>query len=89
MDTINSRKDISKLVNALYAKVRKNEMLRPIFNSHISEDQWPEHLEKLTDFRETNLFGVAKFKGNPSVKHIKVDKNLNHSITQRHFETWF
>lgn len=88
MDTINSREDIRKLVHTFYAKIRKNELLGPIFNSHISEEQWPEHLEKLTDFWETNLFGIAKFKGSPSMKHINVDKNLNHSITQTHFGTW-
>ncbi len=88
MGTINSREDISKLVHTFYGKIRKNELLGPIFGSHISEEQWPEHLEKLTSFWETNLFGVAKFKGNPSRKHIKVDKNMNHSISQSHFGTW-
>lgn len=88
MGIINSREDISKLVHTFYAKIRKNELLSPIFNSHISEEQWPKHLEILTDFWETNLFGIAKFKGNPSTKHINVDKHLNHSITQTHFGTW-
>lgn len=88
MDTIKNRKDISKLVHLFYAKIRKNELLGPIFNSHISEEQWPEHLKKLTDFWETNLFGIAKFKGSPSAKHIKVDKNMNHSIEQTHFGVW-
>ncbi len=63
-------------------------MLGDIFNSHIPESHWPAHLEKLTDFWETNLFGVARFKGNPSQKHINVDKNMNHSIDQIHFGKW-
>ena len=88
MDTINNREDISKLVHAFYSKIRKNEVLGPIFNYHISEDQWPEHLNKLTDFWETNLFGIAKFKGSPSAKHINVDKHLNHTIDQTHFGVW-
>lgn len=88
MNTIDSRKDISKLVNSFYLKIRKNELLGPIFNSHISDEQWPEHLEKLTDFWETNLFGIAKFKGSPSTKHIKVDLNMNHKIEQSHFGVW-
>lgn len=88
METINNREDISKLVHTFYAKIRKNELLGPIFNSHISEKQWPDHLEKLTDFWETNLFGIAKFKGSPSTKHINVDKKINHSITQTHFGSW-
>ena len=88
MDTINSREDISKLVHRFYAKIRKNELLGPIFNNHITEELWPEHLEKLTDFWETNLFGIAKFKGNPSKKHRNVDANLGHTIEQKHFGTW-
>ena len=88
VNTMKSREDISKLVHTFYAKVRKNELLGPIFKNHILEEQWPEHHEKLTDFWETNLFGITKFKGNPSMKHINVDKNMNHSITQNHFGTW-
>ena len=88
MDTIDNRKDISKLVKFFYFKIRENELLGPIFNSHISEEQWPEHLEKLTDFWETNLFGIAKFKGSPSAKHIKVDANMNYKIEQSHFGVW-
>ena len=88
MNTIESRKEVSLLVNAFYAKIRKNELLGPIFNGHIPDDKWPEHLSKLTDFWETNLFGVAKFKGNPSAKHVQVDANMNHSIDQVHFGKW-
>lgn len=88
MSTINNRNDINKLVHLFYAKIRKNELLGPIFDRHISDEQWPEHLEKLTDFWETNLFGIAKFKGSPSTKHINVDKNMNHTIEQTHFGVW-
>jgi hemoglobin len=88
MDTIETRKEISILVNAFYAKIRKDELLGPIFNGHIPEAHWPEHLSKLTDFWETNLFGIAKFKGNPSKKHINVDKESGHTISQLHFGKW-
>ncbi len=63
-------------------------MLGPIFNGHIPDEKWPEHLSKLTDFWETNLFGIAKFKGNPTAKHIQVDTNLNNTIDQTHFGRW-
>lgn len=88
MNTINNRNDVSDLVHTFYSKIRKDELLGPIFNKHISESQWPEHIEKLTDFWETNLFGVAKFKGNPTAKHINVDKSQNHKIEQKHFGVW-
>ena len=88
MNTINNRNDVNILVNRFYAKIRQDELLGPIFNGHISEEQWNEHLIKLTDFWETNLFGVSKFKGNPSSKHIKVDTNLGYKIEQTHFRRW-
>ncbi len=88
MRQIDNKSDINILVNSFYSKVRVDELLGPIFNAHISDDKWPEHLDKLTDFWETNLFGVAKFKGNPTQKHINVDKNLNYSIEQKHFGRW-
>lgn len=85
---IEDRKDISLLVHTFYKNIRKNELLGPIFNSHIKEEQWPAHLEKLTDFWETALLGVVSFKGNPTMAHKTVDKNLNHSIAPYHFEQW-
>jgi hemoglobin len=88
MKTIENRDDISLLVNTFYGKIRTDELLGPIFNGHIAEDKWPEHLSKLTDFWETNLFGIIKFKGSPTQKHIQVDKNLNYTVEQRHFGRW-
>lgn len=88
MKLIENRNDIKILVDAFYFKIRKDDMLGPIFNRHISDAQWPEHLNTLTDFWETNLFGVARFKGSPTQKHLNVDKNLNHSIDQHHFGRW-
>jgi len=88
MNTIKSRKDINTLVSRFYTKIRKDELLGPVFDGHISEEQWPDHIIKLTDFWETNLFGVAKFKGNPSSKHINVDANLGYNIEQNHFGRW-
>lgn len=88
MDQITTRADIQKLVHRFYGKIREDQLLGPIFNQHIAEHQWPEHLEKLTDFWETNLFGIPKFKGSPTQKHIQVDKNLNYTIEQRHFGQW-
>lgn len=88
MKLIENRNDIKVLVDSFYLKIRKDNLLGPIFNRHISDAQWPEHLSTLTDFWETNLFGVARFKGSPTQKHLNVDKNLNYSINQNHFGRW-
>ncbi|HPF11183.1 MAG TPA: group III truncated hemoglobin [Flavobacteriaceae bacterium] len=85
---IQNREDIFKLVSTFYGRIRRDELLGPIFNSHIEKDKWPAHLQKLTDFWTTNLFAVACFKGNPTLAHINVDRNLNNEVEQKHFDTW-
>ena len=88
MSTIQNREDVNKLVCTFYNKIRTDDLLGPIFNRRIPLDEWPAHLEKLTDFWESNLFGVMKFKGRPGQKHIQVDQEQNHTITAKHFEQW-
>lgn len=85
---ITNRDDVNLLVCTFYDKIRADDLLGPIFNKMIAPESWPEHLEKLTDFWETNLFGVAKFKGNPTQKHVQTDLVFNHSIGKKHFEQW-
>ncbi|MEP1489128.1 MAG: group III truncated hemoglobin [Algibacter sp.] len=88
MKDIENRDDLFLLVSTFYSEIRKDDILAPIFNSHIENDKWPEHLNKLTDFWMTGLFGVICFKGNPTEAHRNVDKNLNHIIDETHFDTW-
>lgn len=88
MNIIQNRNDIHSLVSAFYSKIRVNEVLGPIFNKHIAENEWPAHIDKLTNFWEMNLLGGKNFNGNPSQKHQNVDKGLNYGITTDHFGIW-
>ncbi|PCJ94977.1 MAG: globin [Flavobacteriaceae bacterium] len=83
---ISTRKEVYELVTAFYGKIRKDELLGPIFEKHIKD--WDSHFERLTDFWETNLFFVNKFKGNPMHKHQMVDAAENHTIDANHFGVW-
>ena len=74
------------LVDTFYTKIRADDLLGPIFNDVI--DDWPSHLERLTDFWETNLFFVNKFKGNPVRKHQEVDAKNKQTINSLHFGVW-
>ncbi len=85
-EDIQNRGDVFALVSAFYSKVRENGEIGHFFNETIKD--WPEHLEKLTDFWETNLFMVSKFRGNPMRAHKEVDHNFDHSIEQKHFGEW-
>ena len=44
------RKDVEHLVNTFYSKIRTDELLGPIFNNQIPENNWPAHLQNLADF---------------------------------------
>lgn len=83
---IQNREDVYLLVSSFYIKVRANEKIGHFFNEMIED--WPAHLEKLTDFWETNLFMVSKFRGNPMKAHKAVDREFNNSIEQAHFGEW-
>lgn len=83
---IESREEVSLLVRTFYAKVRKDELLGPIFNGII--DDWEAHLELLTDFWETNLFFQRKYFGNPMHAHVEVDNKWGNTINELHFGTW-
>ena len=51
---IENRDDITLLVATFYDKIRADKEIGFFFSETITN--WEEHLEKLTDFWETNLF---------------------------------
>lgn len=83
---ISNRNDLSLLVNEFYDKIRSNKEIGHFFNETIQD--WDEHLEKLTNFWENNLFAVRKYSGNPMQAHIEVDKKFSNSITPNVFGLW-
>ncbi|MCD0475950.1 group III truncated hemoglobin [Flavobacterium sp. EDS] len=83
---IENREDISLLVNTFYTKIRANTEIGFYFNDMIKD--WDEHLDKLIDFWETNIFGGKKYKGNPIEAHNKVDAYFNHKISSHEFGIW-
>jgi hemoglobin len=83
---IETRDDIDLLVRTFYGKIRKDEILGPIFNKIISD--WESHLELLTDFWESQLFLKRSYSGNPVEVHQEVDNKMEHTITPEHFGYW-
>ncbi len=83
---LNNRENIALLIHTFYGRIRKDKMLGPVFNSIIED--WPEHLDRLTDFWETNLLFTRKYKGNPLKAHSDVDERVNNTITMEHFGKW-
>ena len=73
--------DIKKLVDTFYEKVRKDELIGPIFNEKI-QDRWPHHLEKMYTFWQTVLLGEHTYFGSPFPPHA------NLPVSHQHFEKW-
>ncbi len=85
---IATRADVSLLVRTFYISIQKDTFIGPIFLKIIPTDAWESHLEKLTDFWETNLLAARNFKGNPMRAHKDVDAKWGHQISQNHFDAW-
>lgn len=83
---IENRADIEFLVHQFYDKIRADQEIGFYFNKMITD--WDAHLEKLTDFWETNLFAVRKYKGNPHAIHNEVDAHFDENITANEFGIW-
>ena len=78
---IQSFEDIQQLVNAFYDKIRKDQLLGPIFNG-IIQDNWPVHLEKMHRFWQTVLLKEPTYTGSPFAPHAKMP------IGKEHFNHW-
>lgn len=83
---IENRDDLTLLVHSFYAKIRADKEIGFFFNETITN--WEEHLEKLTDFWEMNLFAIKKYKGNPIEAHNKVDNHFDNRISPNEFGIW-
>ncbi|MFA7448204.1 MAG: group III truncated hemoglobin [Weeksellaceae bacterium] len=73
--------DVKVMVDEFYGKIRKDELLGPIFEN-IIQDRWPEHLEKMYSFWQTILLEERTYSGRPFVPH------MNLPVEQKHFDRW-
>ena len=73
--------DIKNLVDSFYGKVRKDELIGPIFDERI-QDRWPTHLAKMYSFWQTVLLGEHTYYGSPFPPHAQLP------IDEVHFNKW-
>lgn len=78
---IKTDEDIKTLIHSFYTKVRKDELLAPIFNEIITGD-WSEHLETMCRFWSTMLLYTRTYKSDPMSKHLPLP------LSNEHFEQW-
>ncbi len=76
-----SEDEISRLVHAFYARVRQDDVLGPLFDTHI--DDWDGHLVKLVDFWSSMLLRTGRFSGAPMPRHAVLP-----GLTAELFQHW-
>lgn len=78
---IETEADITNLVHQFYAKVRKDDLLAPIFNS-IIKDNWEAHLQTMCNFWSSILLYSKKYLNDPLAKHLPMP------LEKKHFGKW-
>jgi hemoglobin len=61
--------EIARLVDAFYAKVRRDALIGPVFEAAI--DDWDEHLATLKRFWSSVMLTSGRYKGNPLAAHLR------------------
>ena len=74
------------LVDAFYAKVRKDPMIGPVFNAAISD--WSEHLGKLQCFWSSVMLTSGRYKGRPLPAHVKHADAISPASFERWLTIW-
>lgn len=82
---IENRSDIEALVNSFYSKVKRDEMLSPIFGE-VAKIKWKNHLPIMYNFWENAVFHTGVYQGNPMEVHRQL--NNKQSLTPLHFKRW-
>jgi hemoglobin len=73
---------IERLVHTFYRRVRKDDVLGPIFETQIG-DHWPQHLETLCCFWRSVLLASREYHGSPPQAHLRIQ-----GIASQHFDRW-
>jgi hemoglobin len=80
MRDISTTEDIKLLVDSFYEKVKKDELLHPVFDAVIND--WEAHLPKMYSFWGTLLLNEMSYKGSPFSVHAGLP------VQKPHFDQW-
>lgn len=78
-----SEQQIIQLVDAFYAKLRRNDALGPVFARAIAPEAWPAHLARMYDFWSSVMLTSGRYKGNPLAAHLKIE-----GLAESMFAAW-
>jgi len=79
-ERLGGHEGILKLIKPFYADVRQHAVIGPIFNAHIQD--WPAHLEKISDFWALQAGGESRYRGGFAGAHMPL------GLQREHFQHW-
>ena len=82
---IKSSKDIQRMVDRFYDKIKADKIVGFIFND-VMKVNWDKHLPILYAFWENALFYTGSYKGNAMKKHININRIV--PLQKKHFTRW-
>ena len=82
---IKNRKDIERLVNDFYSKVKEDNVIGYLFND-VAKVNWDEHLPKMYNFWENILFYTGNYSGSPMIVHRELHRKS--TMNEGHFKHW-
>jgi hemoglobin len=77
---------LEAVVHAFYARVRRDDMLGPLFNAAV--DDWDEHLDRLSRFWSSVMLTSGRYKGNPMATHRRHAGAIEPAMFDRWLELW-
>jgi hemoglobin len=77
---------IARLVPAFYHRVRRDEVLGPIFDAAIED--WTDHLERLQAFWSSVMLSSGRYKGQPMVAHLRHAEHMTPDNFARWLRLW-
>lgn len=74
---LESREQLTSMLDAFYGKVRADALIGPVFDE-IARVSWEEHLPKIHSFWDTLLFGADSYQGRPFPPHLPLNLQVEH-----------
>lgn len=74
---------VRAVVERFYGLARADEVIGPVFNRVIEAENWPGHLDTITDFWTSMLLGTGRYNGRPMPAHLRIAE-----LEDQHFARW-
>lgn len=80
-----TEQQISTVLDKFYERVRKDDLLAPVF---AAVEDWDEHLERLGEFWSSVMLMSGRYKGNPISMHLLHTHRIQPEMFDRWLELW-